>query len=237
MMVGDLGDLAAAAAFFVGGHFALSSLPVRRVLIARLGDNAFRGIYSVVMMVALVWTVMSYRAAPFLELYQPPGFGHWAAIVLMLFACIFLVASFLGRNVTSVGGEQKLDSAQIYAPHGVYTITRHPMLTGTALWSIAHLLANGDAASVLLFIAILILSVGGALHIDYRRARTLGPAWGPVALTTSALPFLAAAQGRCKLDWAGFGLVPVAGGLALYLILLVVHPYLAGVVLIPGLPF
>lgn len=236
-MMMELGDLAAATALFVGGHFALSSLPLRGAILARLGEGAFRGLYSLFAMAAFAWMILTYGAAPHIPVYQPPEFGRWLAVGLMPLACLCLVASFLGRNVTAVGGEGKLDSSDIYSPRGIYTITRHPMLTGTALWALAHLAANGDAASIILFAGILILSIGGAAHIDYRRAQLLGPAWGAVALTTSAIPFLAVAQRRCRLDLAGIGLVPVAGGLALYLALLLGHRYLAGVPLIQGLPF
>src|SRR3546814_13569424 len=74
-----------------------------------------------------------------------------------------------------------------------------------------------------------VLAIGGMLHIDHRRREILGSSWGPVALTTSAVPFLAATQGRSRIDWAGIGLWRVAGGLALYLVLLLAHEPTVGV--------
>ena len=237
MMTGGLGDLAAATALFVGGHFALSSIPVRRGLIARLGETGFRALYGVVSLAALTWMIVAYGATPDITLYDPPSWGRWAALAIMPVACVLLIASLGGRNITAIGGESKLAEGETFAPVGIYTVTRHPMLTAFAIWAIAHLLVKGDAATVMLVGGILALSIGGAVHIDHRRAVSMGPAWGPVALNTSALPFLAAIQGRTRVDWSGIGLVPVAGGLALYLVLLVAHPFLSGVALLHGTPF
>jgi uncharacterized membrane protein len=108
-------------------------------------------------------------------------------------------------------------------------ITRHPFLVGAALWAAAHLLTNTDAASLILFGGVLALAGAGMLHIDHRRRITMGSDWGPVALTTSVVPFLAIATGRTRPDWRGIGLWRVAVALAVYLLLLVVHQPLFGV--------
>jgi uncharacterized membrane protein len=228
---------AAATALFVGGHFALSSIPVRRGLIARLGDSGFRALYGFVSLAALTWMIMAYGAAPDIPVYAAPGWGRWVALSVMPLACVLAVAALGGRNITAIGGEAKMLEGETFAPAGIYTVTRHPMLTAFAIWAVTHLLVKGDAATLIMVGGILVLSVGGALHIDHRRAVSMGPAWGPVALNTSGLPFLAAFQGRTRIDWAGIGLVPVAGGLALYLLLVVAHPFLSGVVLLHGTPF
>jgi uncharacterized membrane protein len=116
---------------------------------------------------------------------------------------------------------------------GIVTVTRHPFLWGTGLWAVSHFLANGDEASVILFGGIAILSFGGMAHIDARRRAALGSAWGPVALTTSVVPFLAAIQRRTRVDWAGIGLARVAGGLALYVALILTHGMVIGVDILP----
>ena len=103
------------------------------------------------------------------------------------------------------------------------------MLWGIGLWAVAHLLANGDQASLLLFGGMAILAFGGMAHIDSRRRASLGSAWGPVELTTSVIPFLAAMQGRKRIDWAGIGLSRVAGGLGLYVALILTHGWATGV--------
>src|SRR5438093_520104 len=51
---------------FTGSHLTLSSLPVRRGLVARIGENAFRGLYSLVafaFFIPLVWTYFALKHA------------------------------------------------------------------------------------------------------------------------------------------------------------------------------
>lgn len=226
-MIGTTQALILAVAFFVGAHFILSSLPVREPLIKALGTTGFRLLYTAVAAAGIIWVVMAYNAAPRIALWDDsPALRH-LALVIMPFACILVVAGFTTQNVTMVAGERLLES-----PHplvGIITITRHPGLWGIGLWALAHLLANGDDASLALFGGIAVLCFGGMLHIDQRRRATLGSAWGPVALTTSVIPFLAAIQGRTKIDWAGIGITRVLAGLALYVILLLTHNAVIGV--------
>ena len=165
-------------------------------------------------------------------LWQPTPELLAIPLLVMPFASILVVASLSTPNITMVAGERHAD--QPHPAPGIMTITRHPGLWGIGLWSVAHLLANGDDASLALFGGIAVLSFGGMWHIDQRRRTTLGSAWGPVALTTSVIPFLAAVQGRTKVDWAGIGLARVAAGLALYAALLLTHGWAIGVSAIPG---
>ncbi len=65
--------------------------------------------------------------------------------------------------------------------------------------------------------------------IDYKREETLGSAWGPVVLTTSAIPFRAILEGRTDLGFREIGWTRILGGVALYLALLVLHPLAIGV--------
>lgn len=226
-MTGTLGNLAMAVAVFVGGHFLLSSRSVRGPLAERLGGAPFMALYSIVAALSLVWSVRAYGAAPFLEVWVPDPRLNWLPIVLMPVALFLIVASVTTRTPTAVAGERLAQDPKPVA--GIMTVTRHPMLCGTALWSLTHLAANGDAASIVLMGGILILSIGGMLHIDHRRRLAMGANWGPIALSTSIVPFLAALQGRTKVDWAGIGLWRVVVALALYAALLYGHAWVAGV--------
>lgn len=83
------------------------------------------------LVVAIVLMVLGYRAAPVVALYTPmPGMGHLNNLLLLI--AIFLFG---------VGGTKGT----------LYPRMRHPMLTGMILWAVAHLLVNGDLASVVLF--------------------------------------------------------------------------------------
>jgi len=234
-MDGALNTLFVATLAFVGGHFVLSSLPVRRLLIRTLGEQRFTPVYSLAVTAAFVWMLWAYRAAPVVEVWTPgPGLA-WVPLVLMPVAIFLAVAGLTTRSPTMVGAERTLASGlpQTPAP-GIIGVTRHPFLWGTALWAVAHLAVNGDLANITMMVGILALSIGGMLHIDYRREETLGAAWGPVKLTTSLVPFAAILAGRTHVDWRGIGWWrPLAAG-TIYAVLLLLHPWLFGVGAIPG---
>lgn len=231
-MWSELADLSAATAAFVFGHFVLSAQPMRGELVERLGEGRFRGLYSLFALAAFAWMLLAYRAAPWIAVWEPPGATRWLALALLLPASILLVGGVTQRSPTLVGGEA-LAGEPLRPAQGFQSISRHPFLVATALWALAHLAANGDAASMILMGGILVLSLGGMAHIDRRRARSLGAAWGPIQLTTSRLPFLAVAQGRCRLDWAGIGWWRPLTGVLLYALLIGAHPHVIGVPVLP----
>ncbi|TCS71507.1 putative membrane protein [Sulfuritortus calidifontis] len=218
--------LALAMLGFVGGHFLLSYPPLRSALIARLGEKPFQAIYSTLSLAFLVWAVTAYGQAPSLTLWDLEPFGRYLALAVMPLAMILVVAGLLSRNPTAVGGERLVGSEQAVA--GIVTVTRHPFLWGVGLWSLVHLLANGDAASLILFGGMAVLSFGGMAAIDHKRSVALGATWQTLAGRTSRLPFLAVLQGRTRIDWAGIGWWRPALGLAAYAVLLQVHGWLFG---------
>jgi uncharacterized membrane protein len=228
-----LNALFAATLLFVGGHFLLSGDPLRSRLVEILGETLFRGFYSLVMLAAFAAMLASYGEAPRTPLWSPPPAFNLVPLLVMPIAAVLLVAALTTPNPTMVGGEKVLDGRPESAAVGILTVTRHPFLWATALWAACHLFVRGDAASIILLVGILVLSLGGMVHIDRRREAALGSDWGPVALTTSRLPFQAVLQGRCKLDLAGIGWARVLGGLALYAALLPAHGWLLGVPLLP----
>jgi uncharacterized membrane protein len=224
-----LASLAAAQAAFVGGHFLLSHLPVRGALAGRMGENGFLGLYSVLMAVFLAWVVLAYRAAPSVPLWSLGAAGRWIPTVVMPFALAFVVLGLTSKNVTAVGGERHWNSPI----RGVGTITRHPFLWGAGLWALAHLAANGDAASVLLFGGMAVLAFAGMRAIDHKRAVRLGADWETVTRRTSLIPFAAALAGRVRIDWAGIGWVRPVLAVALYVALMHGHRFLFGVSALP----
>ncbi len=231
-MEGSLAHLFVATAAFVCGHFLLSSRPVRRPIINAVGDGPFRGLYAVLALAAFAWTLWAYGRAPHVEFWSQPAWAYTLPLVLMPIAAILLVAGVSTRSVTAVGGEALADSPDP-AP-GIFRVSRHPFLCATTLWAVTHIVANGDGANLILMVGILVLSLGGMAHIDARRRAALGSAWGPIALTTSVMPFAAILAGRTKFDWAGIGWQRLLGGLALYLALLFAHEWLIGVSPVPA---
>ncbi len=231
-MEDGLSSLVAATVTFVGGHFLLSSRAVRQQLVARLGERPFLGLYAVLNLAFFAWMVAAYSQAPQMALWPSPSWALYLPLVVMPIASILAVAGATTRSVTSVGGESASEAPDP-AP-GILRITRHPVLWAIALWALSHLAANGDAASLIMIGGMLVLALGGMAHIDARRRVSLGAAWGPVELTTSAIPFVALATGRTTMDWAGIGWQRAAGGLALYLALLFAHQWVIGVSPLPG---
>lgn len=230
-MLDSLHILFAATVIFVASHFLLSSLPLRRQIMRSLGgERGFRILYSLVALVTFVWMIKAYGEAPYLEVWAPPPVLSWVPLLVMPFALILAVAGLTVPSPTAVGGESRLAVGDPGNPApGILSITRHPFLWGVTLWALSHLAVNGDAATMILMGGLLTLVTGGMLHIDQRRAATLGAAWGPFAMTTSLVPFAAILNGRTKLDLAGIGWWRPALGLVLYALLLWLHPLLIGV--------
>ena len=87
----------------------------------------------------IVWGFLNYRATGWIDVWYPPRVMKHIAEALMLPAVILVVASYIrGR---------------------IYTTLKHPMLAGVKLWAAAHLLANGDLGSIILFGSILAWAV------------------------------------------------------------------------------
>ncbi len=230
-MTGTLSASAAAAAFFIASHLILSSPALRGPLVARLGERAFRGLYSVVALAALVWLIRAYGAAPYVELWPQFAWVRHVPLVVMPFAAVLLVCGLTTKSPTAIGGGAP--PADNPAP-GILAVTRHPVLWAIVLWALAHVPPNGDAASLILFGALAMLSLAGMPSIDRKRREALGAAWEPVARTTSVLPFAALASGGAKLRFGEIGVWRILGGVALYLALLLLHAPVIGPSALPG---
>lgn len=231
-MTGTLASVFAAAVFFVASHFLLSGATLRTTLVERLGANGFRVLYSIVAVAALFWLISAFGRAPHLELWPRSAWTRHLALVAMPFAAILVAAGATTRSPLAMGGEAMAEAVD--AVPGILKVTRHPVMWGIGLWALTHILANGDAASLVMFGALAVLSFAGMYHIDRRREQTLGAAWGPIALTTSVLPFAAILTGRARLDFGQIGAWRILAGLAVYLAILVAHETVVGVSALPG---
>ncbi|WP_126974925.1 NnrU family protein [Frigidibacter oleivorans] len=97
---------------------------------AALGDRG-KGLIAFLLLLSVVLMVIGYRGAEFRPVYTPiPGMGHLNNLLMLVSVFLF-----------GVGGTKGT----------LYTRMRHPMLVGTLIWSAAHLLVNGDLASLILF--------------------------------------------------------------------------------------
>ena len=229
-MLTEFNDLAAASTLFVGGHFVLSSAPMRNQLIAALGRYGFLGLYSLLALAAFAWMIWSYRLAPYLWVWGSPEWARMIAIAVMPFAAMLVAAGYLTPNPSAVLGDYVLRRDDP-AP-GIFKVTRHPVMLGTALWAAAHLLANGNVAGILLFGSLLILAVGGIAHIEIKRRASGDPAWQSLTAVTSILPFAAILSRRTRLNFTSMDWTRLALGLGLYAALLHLHGWAFGIYLV-----
>jgi uncharacterized membrane protein len=132
----------------------------------------------------------------------------------------------LSPNPSAVRQEEKLRS--LGEPRGILRVTRHPVLWGIALWAAVHLVARGDTASLIFFGGLLLLAISGTVLQDARKNRMVGVDWQRFASTTSNVPFAAIIQGRNQFKFEEIGWLKVLAGLALYFVLVFLHPYLFG---------
>lgn len=190
-------NLILAGTVFVLLHVLVSGSQLRDTLVARLGEKSFQGLFSLASLLSLIWVILAYRGAPVIVLWSPPGMLRWLALVLMLFAFLFVVIGLATPSPTAAGGEGRLDEPE--PAQGILRVTRHPFLWGVALWAAAHLLVNGDAASMVLFLTFLVLAHIGPRSIDAKRARRFGAKWERFAAVTSNAPFAAILSGRNQL--------------------------------------
>jgi uncharacterized membrane protein len=234
-MDAGLVQLLAAIAAFVGGHFVLSSTPLRGRLVGVLGERGFAGLFSLLMIALLVWVIVTYSRAPTVAVWQPGPWASWVPVIVMPFAALLFVAGYSQPNPTAVmqaapagGGEPRR-----LAP-GILAVTRHPIMWGFGLWALSHLVANGDAASIILMGGLGLLALLGTVLIDIKKARSWGPAWAPFAAVTSNLPLLAVIAGRNRVSLAEIGWHRVAIAVVVYVALFALHEYIAGVPVIVG---
>jgi uncharacterized membrane protein len=172
---------------FTGAHMATTAPALRGQLIKVVGKQPYRGLFSLEVLTGIVLMVVGWRSTVPEYLYAPPSWGAVVAIPLMYVALVLFLSSRLPTNLKRV--------------------VRHPQLAGVVTWAVAHLLANGDSRSLVLFGGIGLWAV-----IEMGLLNRRDGAWQrPDPLPLSA------------------DLKPLVGGAVVFVILFLAHPYIAGV--------
>lgn len=190
--------LAIGLLLFFAVHLVPARPEIRGSLAARLGEGPYKIAFSVlsaigIALIVLGWSKLALHPGKNPILWDPPLWTRHVAVALMLPAFILLVAA--------------------YVPSRIRTAVKHPMLTAIKIWAFAHLLANGDLASLVLFGGFLAFAVFDRISVKRRGA--LGP--------------LGARQGGIGGDAAA-----LISGTALYLVFLLWgHEWLIGVAPLP----
>ena len=143
----------------------------RSATIARVGEKPWKGIYSLLSIAGFALLVVGYGAArqsP-VVLYAPPAWTRHLAALLTIPAFVLLVAAYVPGNA-------------------IKRAVGHPMMAGVKVWALAHLLANGTLADVLLFGTFLSWAVLGFIAAR-RRDRASGTTYpaGPGSRTAIAV--------------------------------------------------
>ena len=143
---------------FLGVHLLPASPELRASFVERLGAKTYKAVFSILSLIGLVVIVLGYHKMQLHPgknpvLWDPPVWTRHIALALMLPAMILLVAANFRSHIR--------------------TAVRHPMLLAIKLWALAHLLANGDLASLLLFGSFLAYAIYDRISVKSRGA--LGP--------------------------------------------------------------
>jgi uncharacterized membrane protein len=182
---------------FLGAHSVrIYGEDWRTRLRARLGENGFKGLYSVLSLLGLVLIVRGYGDARLdpVALWTPMLWTRHLASLLVLLAFILNFAAYVPGN-------------QIKAK------LHHPMVLGVKVWALAHLLANHTLADVVLFGSFLVWAV-----LDYRAARQrdarAGTVYAPGRLSMTLVTVAVGVAGWAVFAfWAHawlFGVSPIA---------------------------
>ena len=146
-------------ALFFGIH-AIPMFPsFKASLQSRFGAMRFKGIYSLIALAGFALILLGMSRAEFRPIFTPPAWAPMIANLAMPVAFCLLVAA--------------------YAPNNFRRVIRNPMLSGILVWAFAHLVANGDLASILLFGLFGLYAIIGIISVN-RRSPAETPARQPL---------------------------------------------------------
>lgn len=128
---------------------------------AGLGDQRGKGLVTVLSLLSIGLMIWGYRSADVVTLWDPPAAMRHVNNLLMLIAVVMIG---MGSSKGRLGG-----------------LLRHPMLTSVVIWSVAHLLVNGDLASLILFGGLGLWAIFDMVAISRMEPAWARPAPGPIS--------------------------------------------------------
>ena len=180
---------------FLGIHTLTTQRGPRARVIAAMGEGGYKigyALASIAGLALIVWGFAWYRATGWIDVWYPPVALKHIAVALMLPAVILVVASYIrGR---------------------IYTTLKHPMLAGIKLWAAAHLIANGDLGSIILFGSFLAWAVFDRISLKHR-ADAGAP---PIPVGGVGNDLIAVAVGVVAYLALGFAFHPVVIGVPVF---------------------
>jgi len=224
-------NLVLATLFFLFTHVGIAGTRLRFVIVDRIGDTAYIVFYSLISTIGVIWLFAAYLTAPYVVLWGQLYGLRVVALVTMLLAFGFIIIGLTSRPQTLFGAaalDYRLEDVA-----GIARVTRHPILIGLLLWSVTHMIVNGDVAALILFGSLTLLTALGIVSMDAKRARRLGDDWPPFVEQTSVTPWLAIWRGRNRFVAAEIGWWRMLAVVITFLLMLVLHVPVIGVSPLP----
>lgn len=182
---------------FFAPHVFVTRRDARANLIARIGENPYKIGFSVISAIGIAliaYGFARYRATEWINLWYPPIWTRHLALLLNWVALVCVAAA--------------------YSPGHIKRVLKHPMLVGVKTWALAHLIANGDLGSIILFGSFLAWAVYDRITLK-RRADAGAP---PIPVGGVGKDVIAVVAGTVAYAAIAFWLhtliigVPVIGG-------------------------
>ncbi|MEL6877490.1 MAG: NnrU family protein [Pseudomonadota bacterium] len=183
-MDGALTELIAANVTFVGTHFAMSH-PLRGPMVKAFGKLGFQIVYSLISLAAFVWIYFAFKAAPAGGLSGSGEIGWIVATLLTIPALVLFSGSYIGNPALPTPAAEQQARAE---PKGVFTVTRHPMMWGFAIWALSHIVLLWSWRTMIVAFAIGFLALVGAHMQDRKKEVLMGEAWAEWESKTSYWP-------------------------------------------------
>ena len=160
---------------------------LRTQLIAKVGEMPYKGMFASMIILSLVLIVMGWRSTEPNALYIPPTWAGAVTTLLMVNAFVLFVVA--------------------QHPSRIKRLIRHPQLTGVALWSVAHLISNGETRSLVLFGGLGLWALLEMRMINAREGAWIKPEAPSLAIEARGLVI----------------------GVVVFVVAVLLHPYFAGV--------
>lgn len=206
---------------FAASHMGLSSRRVRPHLVARLGEPAYLGLYSVISFATFVPLVQAWAAGihtgPLLWNLRAIPAVRVAGLLVSWLAFTLALAALVQPSPAAIGPRVRTRA------YGLTRITRHPLFMNIGIWALAHVVLNGFLNDVLFFGGIFLVGLLGCIHQDARKRGTERGTLDAFFAETSLLPFVAIATGRGRLVPGELPWLGIAGGGAISTVLYVYH--------------
>lgn len=221
-------------AIFLGSHMAISRTRLKPFLISRIGKTGYFLSYSALSLILLGWLIIAAQNAPRIQLWPWDHGLYWIPNLLMPFAFIFLVAGLNVPNPLSISsGAEGFDPEK---PGFIVATTRHPVLWGFLLWSLSHIIPNGEYPLVLMFVIFMLFSIAGMALLDFKRKREMTESiWLQYSKYTHPALFCSKAFLSSRFQLTKKDIFGIILGLFVYAVFYILHGTLFGIVPMPPL--